>query len=108
MEFVEGAPFLSSSDRDLFDQEMVFRRQATVDLLESLSFQQGIVESAGMGIIVVERDARIVFANTLGLEILNQPLSEVLSHHITEVFPSGEIEGWVLLPNNMDSLEEIY
>lgn len=90
MKFVEGDPFLSSPDRDLFDQETVFRRQATVDLLESLSFQQGIVESAGMGIIVVERSARIVFVNTLGLEILNQSLSEVLSHRITEVFPSDE------------------
>jgi len=90
MEFIEGAPFLSPSDKDLFDQEKVFRRQATVDLLESLSFQQGIVESAGMGVIVVERDARIVFANTLALEILNQPLSKILSHRITSVFPSTE------------------
>ncbi len=90
MEFVEGAPFLSSSDKDQFHQEKVFRRQATVDLLESLSFQQGIVESAGMGIIAVEKDARIVFVNTLALEILNQPISEILSHHITSVFPSPE------------------
>jgi two-component system, cell cycle sensor histidine kinase and response regulator CckA len=90
MEFIEGDPFLSPSDKNLFDQEKVFRRQATVDLLESLSFQQGIVESAGMGVIVVERDARIVFVNTLALEILNQPLSKILSHHITSVFPSTE------------------
>jgi PAS domain S-box-containing protein len=103
-----------------------------------------------MGIIVVERDARIVFANTLGLKILNQTLSEVLSHRITEVFPSdekkkiltglkrvardtqlrrkslavimnnitvqmtvsilkvdGEIEGWVLILDTKDSLNEI-
>ena len=150
MAFVEDAPFLSSSDKDLFDQKTIFRRQATVDLLESLSFQQGIIESAGMGIIVVERDARIVFVNTLGLKILNQTLSEVLSHRITEVFPSdekkkiltglkrvardtqlrrkslavimnnitvqmtvsilkvdGEIEGWVLILDTKDSLNEI-
>ena len=90
MEFVEGAPYLSSVDRGLFDQEMVFRRQATVELLESLSFQQGIVESAGMGIIVIERDARIVLVNTLCLEILNQPLSNMLSRRITTVFPPNE------------------
>jgi len=90
MEFVEGAPFLSPSDKDLFDREQVFRRQATVELLEALSFQQGIVESAGMGVIVVERDARIVFVNTLALEILNQPVSEILSHPITSIFPSTE------------------
>ena len=90
MEFIEGAPFLSLTDRDLFDQEKVFRRQATVDLLESLSFQQGIVESAGMGIIVIERDARIVFVNTLCLDILNQPFSNLLSRRITTVFPANE------------------
>jgi PAS domain-containing protein len=90
MEFIEGDPFLSSSDRDLLDQETVFRRQVTVDLLESLSFQQGIVESAGMGIIVVERDASIVFVNTLALEILNQPLSEILSRRVIDVFQSTE------------------
>ena len=90
MEFIEGDPFLSSSDGDLLDQATVFRRQVTVDLLESLSFQQGIVESAGMGIIVVERDASIVFVNTLALEILNQPLSEILSRRVIDVFPSTE------------------
>jgi len=90
MAFVEGDPFLSTPEKDLFDQEKVFRRQATVDLLESLSFQQGIIESAGMGIIVAEKDARIVFMNKLALTILNQSLSDVLSHRITEVFPSGE------------------
>lgn len=151
MEYVEGDPFLSSPNKDLFDHEKLFRRQATVDLLESLSFQQGIVESAGMGIMVAEKDARIVFVNRLGVEILNQPISKLLSSRITEVFPAdekkkiltglkavakdtalmrqfftiimnnmavqvtvsilrveGEIEGWVLILNNMDSLNEIH
>jgi len=150
MEYVEGDPFLSSPNKDLFNHEKLFRRQATVDLLESLSFQQGIVESAGMGIIVAEKDARIVFVNRLGVEILNQPISKLLSSRITEVFPAdekkkiltglkavakdtalmrhsftiimnniavqitvsilrveGEIEGWVLILNDMDSLNEM-
>ncbi|MCG6881754.1 MAG: response regulator [Deltaproteobacteria bacterium] len=150
MEYVEGDPFLSSPNKDLFNHEKLFRRQATIDLLESLSFQQGIVESAGMGIIVAEKDARIVFVNRLGVEILNQPISKLLSSRITEVFPAdekkkiltglkavakdtalmrqsftiimnniavqitvsilrveGEIEGWVLILNNMDSLNEM-
>ena len=90
MELVEGAPFLSSADRNLFDVEKVFRRQATVDLLESLSFQQGLVESAGVGIIVVEKDVRIVLVNSLALEIIGEPISNMLSRRITEVFPSNE------------------
>jgi len=90
MELVEGAPFLASADRNLFDMEKVFRRQATVDLVESLSFQQGLIESAGTGIIVIERDARIVLVNSLALEILNQPISKMLSRRITSVFPANE------------------
>jgi len=90
IKFVEGDPFLTSPDKDLFDEGKVFRRQATVDLLESLSFQQGVVESAGVGIIVIEKDARIVLANTRCLEILNQPLSSVLSRRITAIFPPNE------------------
>ncbi len=90
MELIEGAPFLSSADRDLFDLERVFRRQATVDLLESLSFQRGLVESAGVGIMVIERDARIVFVNAMTLEILNQPVSNMLSQRITTIFPPNE------------------
>ncbi len=90
MELIEGAPFLASADKDLFDFEKAFRRQATVDLLEALSFQQGLVESAGVGIIVIERDARIVLVNSLALEILNQPLSNMLARRITTVFPSNE------------------
>lgn len=151
MEYVEGDPFLSTPNKDLFDPEKLFRRQATVDLLESLSFQQGIVESAGMGIVVVEKDARIVYVNKLGMEIMNQPVSKLLSYRINEVFPAeeqkkilmglktvardtemrrqsfaviinevavqitvsilkveGEIEGWVLLLNNLGSLDDIY
>ena len=151
MKYVEGDPFLSSPNKNLFDHEKLFRRQATVDLLESLSFQQGIVESAGMGVIVAEKDARIVFANRPALEILNKPISKLLSSRVTDVFPAdekkkiltglkavakdtallrqsfaiilnniavqvmvsllrvdGEIEGWVLILNNMDYMDDIH
>ncbi len=63
------------------------RRQTTVDLLEALNFQQGITESAGMGIIVIEKDAKIVYTNSLALKILNKSLTEVLSQQITNIFP---------------------
>lgn len=112
MELIEGAPFLSLTDRDLFDQEKVFRRQATVDLLESLSFQQGIVESAGIGIIVIERDARIVFVNTQGLHILNQHLSNMLSRRITTVFPANEkkkiVAGLKAVAKNTELTRDIF
>ena len=90
MEFIEGDPFLSTTDQDLLDQEKMFRRQATVDLLESLRFQKAIMESAGMGIIVIERDARIVSVNSLALDILKRSFSRTLSRKVTTVFPPTE------------------
>ena len=90
LDLIETDSFSLPSDEILFDPDDVFRRQTTVDLIETWNFQQGITESAGMGIIVVEKDARIVYANSLTLKILNKPLTELLSQQITNIFPKSE------------------
>jgi CheY-like chemotaxis protein len=90
LDLIETDPFSLPSDEIIFDPEDVFRRRGTVDLLEAWNFQQGITESAGMGIIVIEKDARIVYANSLTLKILNKSLTEVLSQKITSIFPRSE------------------
>ena len=90
LDLIETDPFCLPSDEILFDPEDVSRRQTTVDLLESWNFQQEITESAGMGIIVIEKDAKIVYANSLTLKILNKSLTEVLSQQITSIFPRSE------------------
>ncbi len=90
MGLIEGAPFLASADKNLLDLDKVFRRQATVDLLEALSFQRGLFESAGVGIIVVEKDARIILVNPMALEMLHERLLNMLAQPIATVFPSDE------------------
>ena len=90
LDLIETDSFSLPSDEILFDPEDVSRRQTTVDLIEAWNFQQGITESAGMGIIVIEKDAKIVFANSLALKILNKSLTEVLSQQITSIFPRSE------------------
>jgi len=89
LDLIETDPFSLPSDEILFDPDDVFRRRGTVDLLEAWNFQQGITESAGMGIIVIEKDAKIVYANSLTLKILNKSMTEVLSQQITSIFPKS-------------------
>lgn len=73
----------------------LYPRQVTRELIESVNFQQGIVQSIGMGIIVLDRDARIMSCNSFALEILNRSSEEVLNQHITSLFPPGDKKGLI-------------
>jgi len=86
MEKIETQPFPSPSDQDLFEAEHLYPRQATADLIDSINFQRAITESAGVGIIVVDKDAKILNANSLALEILNKSLEDVLNSAVTTIF----------------------
>ncbi|MBW1897139.1 MAG: response regulator [Deltaproteobacteria bacterium] len=66
--------------------ERVYPRQATAELLENLDYERAIVESMGIGIIAVDKDARIISSNSLALSIIGKPLEEVLDNHVTTIF----------------------
>lgn len=65
----------------------LYPRQATTELVEELKFQRAVFDSVGIGILVVDRDARVMSANAMALELLNKPLEDVLNLRITAVFP---------------------
>jgi PAS domain S-box-containing protein len=71
------------SDGDLIESDTLFPRQETVELMEVLSFQKAIVENLGVGIIVLDRDARIIMANPMALRMIRRPIEEVLNQQIT-------------------------
>ena len=74
----------------LFEPGRLLPRQVTVELMEKLDFQRAIIESIGVGIMVIDRDARIIDFNSLALEILNRSLEDILNQHIGNIFPPGE------------------
>ncbi len=70
----------------IVDPGKLYPRQATAELVDELNFQKGVFDSIGIGILVVDRDARVMSANAMALEILRKPLEEVLNLRITDVF----------------------
>ena len=65
----------------------LYPRQATAELIKELKFQKAVFDSVGIGILVVDRDARVMNANVMALELINKPLEEVLNLRVTAVFP---------------------
>ncbi len=68
----------------------LFPRQATSGLIDSMNFQHAVIESIGVGIIVVDKDTRAIKANSLALNMLNRPIEDVLNAPVTSLFPKKE------------------
>jgi len=85
---IEKQPVPGPNAKVFLEAGQVYPRQATAELMDMLSFQQAVTESAGIGIIVVDTDARIIHANLSSLEIIDKPLEDVLNRTITSLFPA--------------------
>jgi len=84
---------LPNPDANVFlEPGQLYPRQTTAALLDILNYQQAITESAGIGILVVDTDAKIIHANISALEIINKSLEDVLNRAITSVLPAEEKE----------------
>ena len=90
MDRIEKNPIPAPSDETVFQPDNMIPRHITSELIQSVNFQQAITESIGMGIIVVDRDARIIITNSLALDIINRSYEKVLNREIISVFPSEE------------------
>ena len=87
---IENHPIPDPSDETVFQPDNMIPRHITSELIQSVNFQQEITESIGIGIIVVDRDTRIISTNSLALDIINKSYEEVLNREIISVFPSEE------------------
>jgi len=87
---LEIKPFPSPSDEIFFQPSELLPRPTTVELIDNMNFQQAITESIGVGILVIDRDARIINTNALALELLNKPLEDVLNCQVTTLFSGKE------------------
>ena len=69
---------------------VLYPRQVTAELIDTLNFQKAIIESIGFGVLVVDRDARVINATSQAAEILNASPEDILNKHITSLFPPTE------------------
>jgi len=86
----QGLPFPGKSN--ITEPEKLFPRQETRELIDALGFHRAIIDSLGVGIIVAEKDARIVKINSEALEILNKPYEDVLNCLVTDLFSAREVK----------------
>ena len=84
---VEKQPFPDQDSDIFFGLDSLYPRLMTSELIEDTDFQTAIFESIGMGIMVIDKDAKIISTNSLALEITGKPLEKVLNRFITRLFP---------------------
>ncbi len=65
-------------------------RSTTSELVETLSFERAIVNHIGVGILVVDRDAKVINCNPMVVELTGRPIQDILNNPITHLFPSQE------------------
>ena len=62
----------------------VYPRRDAMELLQALKFHQALIENMGVGVVVVDTDARILNVNTVGYEIMDRSPTEVINSPVTD------------------------
>lgn len=87
MDRIEIEGISPTENRDVIEPGTLYPRQATAELVEMLNFQKAITESIGLGIVVVDKDARIISATSQAIEISRKYLEDILNEPVTSLFP---------------------
>jgi len=87
MDRIEKQGISPVENKNIIELGTPYPRQATAELVERLNFQKAITESIGLGIVVVDKDARIIDATSQALEISKKSLKEILNEPVTSLFP---------------------
>jgi DNA-binding response OmpR family regulator len=84
---MESRPALPPADKKILQTGGVFPRRDAMELLDGMEFQQAVLNSLGVGVIIIDTDTRIMNANTAALATLEKPLCEILNCPILKLFP---------------------
>jgi CheY-like chemotaxis protein len=84
---IENRCYFPQGDRRIWETGGVYPRREAVELLKALQFQQAVIESIAMGVIIVDADTRIIHANAAAQKMLSAPPVGVLNRLVIEFFP---------------------
>ncbi|MBW1783056.1 MAG: response regulator [Deltaproteobacteria bacterium] len=90
MDRMENTHISPIEKESIIESGTLYPRQVTGELIETLNFQKAITDSIGFGIVVVDKDARIINATSQALEIMDVSLGDILNKHVTSLFPQKE------------------
>ena len=83
---VELQPFSPPTDKNVLAPGNIYPRRDAVELVKSLQFHQAVIECAAVGIIIVDKDARIINANPTSLEIVGRSSIDVVNRPVRKLF----------------------
>lgn len=84
---LESRPAQPPSEKKILQTGGVFPRRDAMELLVSLDFHQTVINSLGVGVLIIDKDTRIINANSAALSIIDQPLVDLLNRPILDAFP---------------------
>jgi CheY-like chemotaxis protein len=98
---IEVEPMPSESDEVIFQAGDLIPRQITDELIQTVNFHRAVTESAGVGIMVLDRDTRIIIANSPALEIMSKSSEEIFNRQFVSLFLREEA------PKVIDALKKV-
>jgi PAS domain-containing protein len=87
---IEAQPYFSPTEKKIFENGNIFPRREAMELLNRLKFHRAIIENLGVGVIVVDKDTRVLNANSLALDIVQKSTVNILNCRIGDLFPGQE------------------
>lgn len=85
---IETQTEFKPGEMKIMQTDGVYPRRDAVELLQILKFHQAVIENMGVGVVVVDTDARIVNVNAVGFEIVDRSPTEVLNRPVLDLFPA--------------------
>lgn len=87
---IEEGILLPPSDKAVFNPGNLISTRISHELVQTVDFYQAINQSIGLGILVIDRDARIIAVNSMAFGIMSKSIDEVLEQQIINIFPEKE------------------
>jgi len=87
---IEKNGFSEEDAKRFIEPGDLYPRQTISELVDHLNYQKFVIESMGVGIIIVDKDAKVIEMNPVAVELTKRSPEEVLSMPVTAVFPKSE------------------
>lgn len=88
---ISGPDFGAVGEADrYFEPKHLYPRQETAEMMEAVEFQKSIIESLAHGVIVLDRDTRLIQANLKALNILGLGMEDLLNRLFASLFAHRE------------------
>ncbi|MDZ7699605.1 MAG: response regulator [Deltaproteobacteria bacterium] len=87
---MEANGFSADDEKWLIETGDLYPRQTISELMDHLNYRKFVIESMGVGVLIVDKDAKVLEINPLAAEMAGRSLEQVLGTPVMAVFPKSE------------------